>query len=103
MFLTSERAPGEDGIPGTGADVELLIVDEDKFSVYVTQVEDSDTRLVFNPKKMKDLRTGARCLDEVIKSQVQAIEDAERAKRQEIANGKAAMTKVGVRNRVLFV
>jgi len=58
------------------------------------QAEDGDTRLVFNPKMMKDLRTGAKCLDEVIKNQVQAIEDAERAKRQEIANGKAAKTKV---------
>jgi len=43
---------------------------------------------------MKDLRTGAKCLDEVIKNQVQAIEDEERAKRQAIANSKAAKTKV---------
>jgi hypothetical protein len=43
---------------------------------------------------MNDLRTGARCLDEVIKNQVQAIEDAERARSQAIANEKAAMTKV---------
>jgi len=43
---------------------------------------------------MEDLRIGAMCLDEVIKNQVQAIEDEERAKRQEIANKKAAVTKV---------
>jgi len=50
--------------------------------------------LVFNPKKMTDLRTGAGCLNEVIKNQVQTIEDAERARRQAIANEKAARTKV---------
>lgn len=50
--------------------------------------------LVFNPKKMDDLRIGANCLDDVIKNQVQKIEDEERAKRQEIANKKAAETKV---------
>ena len=50
--------------------------------------------LVFNPKKMDDLRTGAKCLDDVVKNQVQKIEDEELAKRQEIANKKAAETKV---------
>ena len=54
--------------------------------------------LVFNPKRMGDLRTGAKCLDEVIKNQVQSIEDAERAKRQAIANEKAAKTKVQRKN-----
>jgi len=58
------------------------------------QIVELDTMLVFNPKRMDDLRTGARCLDEVIKNQVQTIEDAERAKRQAIANEKAAKTKV---------
>lgn len=43
---------------------------------------------------MKDLRTGAKCLEEVMQNQVQAIDDAELAKRQEIANQKAAKTKV---------
>lgn len=43
---------------------------------------------------MKDLRTGAKCLEEVMQNQVQAIEDAERAKRREIANQKAAKTRV---------
>ena len=43
---------------------------------------------------MNDLRIGAQCLDEVIKSQIQATEDEERAKRQEAANKKAAVTKV---------
>ena len=50
--------------------------------------------LVFNPDRMKDLRTGAKCLEEVIQNQVQAIEDEERARRQEIANRQAAVTKV---------
>ena len=58
--------------------------------------------LVFNPKKMTDLRTGAKCLDEVIKNQVQTIEDAERAKRQAIANEKAARTKVRGENQILL-
>ena len=58
------------------------------------QTKDYVTRLVFDPERMSDLRTGARCLDEVIKNQVQAIEDAERAKRQATANERAAMTKV---------
>jgi len=58
------------------------------------QTEECVTMLVFNPKRMTDLRTGAGCLDEVIKNQVQSIEDAERAKRQAIANEKAARTKV---------
>jgi len=49
--------------------------------------------LVFHPDRMKDLRTGAKCLEEVIQNQVQAIEDEERAKRQEIANQKAAKSK----------
>jgi len=61
---------------------------------YLIQTKDYVTRLVFDPERMNDLRTGARCLDEVIKNQVQAIEDAERAKRQAIANERAAMTKV---------
>jgi len=53
-----------------------------------------DTRLVLNPERMDTLRVGAQCLDEVIKNQVQAIEDAEQAKRREAANKKAAATKV---------
>ena len=67
---------------------------EGMFSTYLIQTEDYVTRLVFSPERMNDLRTGARCLDEVIKNQVQAIEDAERARREEIANQKAAVTKV---------
>ena len=63
-------------------------------SNYLVQTEEYVTRLVFNPERMKDLRTGAKCLDEVIKNQVQAIEDAERATRQSTANEKAAKTKV---------
>ncbi|KAF9652226.1 hypothetical protein BDM02DRAFT_241430 [Thelephora ganbajun] len=59
----------------------------------LVQTEECVTRLVFNPDKMDDLRMGAKCLDEVIKNQLQAIEDAERAKRKEIVNKKAAMTK----------
>ena len=58
--------------------------------------------LVFNPKRMGDLRTGAKCLDEVIKNQVQSIEDAERAKRQAVANEKAARTKVWTGDPVLL-
>jgi len=58
------------------------------------QTEKQVTRLVFNPERMADLRTGAKCLDEVIKNQVQAIEDKERERRQAIANEKAAKTKV---------
>jgi len=58
--------------------------------------------LVFNPKRMRDLRTGAKCLDEVIKNQVQTNEDAERAKRQAIANEKAAKTKVRSGNQILL-
>ena len=50
--------------------------------------------LVFNQSSMKDLRTGAKCLEEVIQNQVQAIEDEEQARRQEIANRQAAVTKV---------
>ena len=61
---------------------------------HLIQTEDFVTRLVFKPERMKDLRTGARCLDEVIKNQIQAIEDAEREQRQAIANEKAAKTKV---------
>jgi hypothetical protein len=63
-------------------------------STHIVQTEDFVTRLVFKPERMKDLRTGAKCLDEVIKNQIQAIEDAERAQRQAIANEKAAKTKV---------
>lgn len=43
---------------------------------------------------MKDLRTGAMCLEEVRQNQVQAIEDEERARRQEIIDKKAAAAKV---------
>lgn len=43
---------------------------------------------------MDTFRVGAQCLDEVIKNQVQAIDDAERVKRQEAANQAAAVTKV---------
>lgn len=50
--------------------------------------------LVFNPSRMKDLRTGAMCLEEVRQNQVQAIEDEERARRQEIIDKKAAAAKV---------
>ena len=50
--------------------------------------------LVFNPERMEDLRTGAKCLEEVMQNQVRAIEDAERERRQEIANQQAAKTKV---------
>jgi len=67
---------------------------EGTVSTYPVQTEDCVTRLVLNPTRMEDLRIGAMCLDEVIKNQVQAIEDEERAKRQEIANKKAAVTKV---------
>lgn len=67
---------------------------EGMFSTSLIQAKEGNTRLVFNPVRMKDLRTGAMCLDEVIKSHVQRIEDEERAGRQEIANGKAAKTKV---------
>lgn len=67
---------------------------EGTFPTYPIQTEQYVTRLVFNPERINDLRTGARCLDEVIKNQVQAIEDAERAKREAIANQKAAITKV---------
>ena len=69
-------------------------MDEGTFSTYLIQTEKLVTRLVFDSKRMDDLRTGARCLDEVIKNQVQAIEDEERARREAIANGKAAVTKV---------
>jgi len=61
----------------------------------VVQAEEYAALLVFNPERMGDLHVGAKCLDEVIKNQVQAIEDAERVKRQSIANEKAAKTKVG--------
>jgi len=64
-------------------------------STHPVQTEEYVAMLVFNPERMEDLRVGAKCLDEVIKNQVQAIEDAERAKRQSIANEKAAKTKVG--------
>jgi len=57
------------------------------------KTEECITMLVFNEARMKDLRTGAKCLEEVIQNQVQAIDDAELAKRQEIANQKAAKTK----------
>ena len=67
---------------------------EGAFSTHPVQTEEYVTRLVLNPNKMSDLRIGAKCLDEVIKNQVQAIEDAERAQRQAIANEKAAKTKV---------
>lgn len=74
----------------------FLTVDElgGMASTYPVQTEKCVTELVFNPERMEDLRIGAKCLDEVIKNQVQAIEDAERAKRQSIANEKAAKTKV---------
>ncbi|KAF9780163.1 hypothetical protein BJ322DRAFT_315055 [Thelephora terrestris] len=62
------------------------------------EVKDLQAMLVFNPDRMKDLRTGAKCLEEVIQNQVQAIEDEERARRQEIANRQAAVTKV--RNKI---
>ena len=58
------------------------------------QTEEFVPMLVFDSSKMKELRTGAKCLEEVIQNQVQAIQDAELAKRQEIANQKAAKTKV---------
>ena len=67
---------------------------KDTVSIYLVQTDGYITRLVFNLEKLNDLRTGARCLDEVIKNQVQAMEDAERAKRQASANEKAAKTKV---------
>ena len=68
---------------------------ESQFSTHFgEQTEEFVTRLVFNSEKMDDLRVGAQCLDEVIKNQVQAIEDEERAKRQAIANEKAGVTKV---------
>jgi len=69
-----------------------------RFSIDLVQTEECITMLVFNPKRMKDLRTGAKCLDDVIKNQVQTIEDAELAKRRAIANEKAARTKVRSRN-----
>lgn len=59
-----------------------------------TQREELVPFLVFHPDRMKDLRTGAKCLEEVMHNQVQAIEDAERAKRQEIVNQNAAKSKV---------
>ena len=61
----------------------------------MVQTEELVTMLVFNVERMKDLCTGAKCLEEVLQNQVQAIEDAERAKRQEMANQQAAKTKVG--------
>lgn len=50
--------------------------------------------LVFNPERMEDLRTGAKCLEEVMQNQVRAVEDVEHERRQEIANQQAAKTKV---------
>ena len=67
---------------------------EGAFSTHRVQTEEYVTRLVLNQNKMGDLRIGTKCLDEIIKNQVQAIEDAERAQRQTIANEKAARTKV---------
>jgi len=74
----------------------FLIVDDSggTVSTYTVQTEEFVTRLVFNPERMNDLRMGVMCLDEVIKYQVQAIEDAERAKRQLTVNGEAATTEV---------
>ena len=81
----------------------LIIHDlRQRFSTDLVQTEECVTMLVFNPKRMTDLRTGAKCLDEVVKNQVQTIEDAERAKRQAIANEKAARTKVGSENSLLL-
>jgi hypothetical protein len=64
------------------------------FQLSLTQTEECVTMLVFNPSRMKDLRTGAKCLEEVRQNQVQAIEDEERARRQEILDKKAAAAKV---------
>jgi coproporphyrinogen III oxidase-like Fe-S oxidoreductase len=58
------------------------------------QTERLDTLLILQPEKMKELRTGAKCLEEVMQNQVQAIDDDERAKRQEIANQKVAKARV---------
>lgn len=50
--------------------------------------------LIFQPERLEDLRTGAKCLEEVMQKQVQAREDEERAKRQETANQKVAKARV---------
>ena len=63
------------------------------FRPILVQIEDFTPMLVFNESRMKDLRTGAKCLEEVMHNQVQAIEDTERAARQEIINQKAAKNK----------
>lgn len=64
------------------------------FQLISAQTEECITMLVFSPNRMKDLRTGAKCLEEVRHNQVQTIEDEERARRQEIVNKKAAAAKV---------
>jgi len=69
----------------------LIVNDlEDTVPTYTVQTEEFVTMLVFDSERMTDLRMGAKCLDEVIKNQVQAIEDAERAERQSIAANETA-------------
>ena len=72
----------------------LMIYCEFLFDLFLMQTENLDRLLVFQTARMKDLRTGAKCLEEVMQNQVQAIEDAESAKRQEIANQKVAKARV---------
>lgn len=95
LLLVDELVVAEDGISYTGTQaISYHKRPEAWFQRTLVQVDEGDTRLVLNPERMDTLRIGAQCLDEVIKNQVQAIEDAEQAKRREAANKKAAATKV---------